>query len=160
MDKKELVRTLLVKAVKTLVVLFTLFAMGWFVEQLPFARELPFLSPKLPVSVFVNAVVALLAVASFVNFGREAGPAVAGLLDFVPRSGEIFGNAVKIFALLFSFYAFQDAIFPFVGEFEWVYHSLFLGLTLFFLVRAGLLIYAASEEISRYLITVLNPPKP
>lgn len=148
------------KAVKTLVVLFTLFSMGWFVEQLPFAQDLPFFSLKLPVAVFINAVVSALAVAAFVNFGREAGPAVAGLMDFVPKAGEIFGNGVIIAALVFSYHAFQAAIFPFIESYEWVYQSFFLGFTLFFLVRAGLLIYAASEPLSRWLLAIINPPKP
>lgn len=159
MEKKELFRTLLAKAIKTLVVLFTLFAMGWFVGQLPYAEALPFLSDRLPVAVFVNAVVSLLAVVVFVKFGAEAGPAVAGLLDFVPKAGDIFGNLTKILALLFSYHAFQEAVFPFIETYEWVYQSLFLGLTLFFLVRAGLLVYGASEELSRYLLSVIHPQK-
>jgi len=160
MAKKELFRTLLVKSIKTLIVLFTLFAMGWFVEQLPFAQALPFFSPKLPVSVFLNAVVSALAVAAFVKFGAESGPAVDGLLDFVAKAGELFGNVVKIAALLFAYYAFQAAVFPFISDFEWVYQSFFLGLTLFFLVRAGLQVYRASEGISKFLLGVLQPEKP
>lgn len=159
MEKKELFRTLLAKGIKTLVVLFTLFAMGWFVGQLPYAEALPFLSEKLPVAAFMNAVVSLLAVTVFVKFGAEAGPAVAGLLDFVPKAGDIFGNLTKILALLFSYHAFQEAVFPFIEAYEWVYQSLFLGLTLFFLVRAGLLVYGASEELSRYLLSVIHPQK-
>lgn len=159
MEKKELFRTLLVKAVKTLVVLFTLFAMGWFVGQLPYAEALPFLSEKLPVAAFINAVVSLLAVVVFVKFGAEAGPAVAGLLEFVPKAGDIFGNLVKILALLFSYHAFQEAVLPFIETYEWVYQSFFLGFTLFFLVRAGLLVYGASEELSRYLLSVIHPQK-
>jgi hypothetical protein len=159
MGKKDLFRTLLLKSIKTLVVLFTLFAMGWFVEQLPFAQALPFLSQKLPVSVFLNAVVAVLAVAVFVNFGGEAAPAVDGLLDFVPKAGELSCNVVKICALLFSYYAFQAAIFPFIRDFEWVYQIVFLGLTLFFLAKTGLLVYYASEEISRFLLGVIHPYK-
>ena len=159
MGKKDLFRTLLLKSVKTLVVLFTLFAMGWFVEQLPFAQALPFLSQKLPVSVFLNAVVAVLAVVAFVNFGGEAAPAVDGLLDFVPKAGELSCNVVKICALLFSYYAFQGAIFPFIKDLEWVYQIVFLGLTLFFLAKTGLLVYYASEEISRFLLGVIHPYK-
>ena len=159
MGKKDLFRTLLLKSVKTLVVLFTLFAMGWFVEQLPFAQALPFLSQKLPVSVFLNAVVSVLAVAVFVNFGGESAPSVDGLLDFVPKAGELSCNMVKICSLLFSYYAFQAAIFPFIRDFEWVYQIIFLGLTLFFLAKTGLLVYYASEEISRFLLGVLHPYK-
>ncbi|OGR69267.1 MAG: hypothetical protein A2081_05465 [Elusimicrobia bacterium GWC2_61_19] len=157
MPKKDLFRTLLVKSVKTLIVLFTLFAMGWFVEQLPFAQALPFFSAKLPVSVFLNAVVSFLAVAAFVKFGAESAPAVDGLLDFMAGAGELFGNIVKILSLLFSYYAFQAAIFPFISGFEWVYQSFFLGFTLFFLARAGLQIYGASEGLSRFLLGVLHP---
>lgn len=159
MGKKDLFRTLLLKSVKTLVVLFTLFAMGWFVEQLPFAQALPFLSQKLPVSVFLNAVVSVLAVVVFVKFGGEAAPAVDGLLDFVPKAGELSCNAVKICALLFSYYAFQAAIFPFIRDLEWVYQIVFLGFTLFFLAKTGLLVYYASEEISRFLLGVIHPYK-
>ncbi len=159
MGKKDLFRTLLLKSVKTLVMLFTLFAMGWFVEQLPFAQALPFLSQKLPVSVFLNAVVAVLAVVVFVKFGEESSAAVDGLLDFVPKAGELSGNVVKICALLFSYYAFQAAIFPFIQDFEWVYQLVFLGLTLFFLAKTGLLVYYASEEVSRFLLGVIHPYK-
>ena len=159
MGKKDLFRTLLLKSVKTLVVLFTLFAMGWFVDQLPFAQALPFLSQKLPVSVFLNAVVSILAVAVFVKFGGESAPSVEGLLDFVPKAGELSCNVVKICALLFSYYAFQAAIFPFIKDFEWVYQVVFLGLTLFFLAKTGLLVYYASEEISRFLLGIIHPYK-
>ncbi len=148
---------MLIKAVKTLVVLFTLFSIGFFVESLPFAQSLPFLSRKLPVSVFLNAVVSLLAMILFVKFGSEASPSVDGLLDFVPKAGELACNIVKILTLLFAYYAFQSAVFPFISDFEWIYQSVFLGFTLFFLVRAGLQVYHASEEISKYLVGALRP---
>ena len=159
MGKKDLFRTLLQKAVKTLVVLFMLFAMGWFVDQLPFAQALPFISHKLPVSVFLNAVVSLLAVVVFVKFGGESAGAVEGLLDFVPKAGELSCNAVRIFALLFSYYAFQAATFPFLKDLEWVYQLCFLGMTLFFLAKTGLLVYYASDEISRFLLGIIHPYK-
>lgn len=156
MGKKELLWELAVKAVKTLVALFTLFAIGVFVDSLPYARSLPFLSARLPVGVFLNAVVSLLAVTVFVRFGAEASPAVDGLLGFMPGAGRLARSAVKLLALLFSYYAFQDAVFPFIADFEWVYQSLFLGLTLFYVVRAGLQIYGSSEELSRFLVGVLR----
>lgn len=159
MGKKELFWTLLIKAVKTLVVLFTLFAIGYFVDVLPFAQPLPFISFRLPVSVFLNAVVSLLAIAVFVRFGSESSPTVDGLLDFVPKAGELLCNIVRIMALLFAYYAFQDAIFPFIEELEWIYQAVFLGFTLFFLVRAGLQVYFASEEISKFLVGMLRPYK-
>ena len=157
MGKKDLFWTLLIKAVKTLVVLFTLFAIGYFVEALPFARPLPFISFRLPVSVFLNAIVSLLAIIVFVRFGAEAAPSVDGLLDFVPRAGELVCNVVRVLALLFAYYAFQDAVFPFISDLEWIYQALFLGATLFFLVRIGLQVYYASEEISKFLVGILKP---
>jgi len=51
------------------------------------------------------------------------------------------------------------AIFPFIPDFEWVYQMVFLGFTLFFLARTGLLIYHASEEISRFLLGVIHTYK-
>lgn len=159
MGKKELFWELAVKAVKTLVALFALFAAGYFVETLPYAGSLPFLSVKLPVGVFLNAVISLVAVVLFVKFGAEASPAADGLLDFMPGAGKLARSVVKILALLFSYYAFQDAVFPFIADFEWVYQALFLGFTLFFVVRAVLQVYYSSEEISRFLINALRPPK-
>lgn len=159
MGKKELFWTLLIKAVKTLVVLFTLFAIGFFVDSLPFARPLPFISGRLPVSVFLNAVVSLLAIIVFVKFGSESAPSVDGLVEFVPKAGELACNVVRIFALLFAYYAFQDAVFPFISEYEWIYQSLFLGFTLFFLVRVGLQVYSVSEDISKFLVGILRPYK-
>ena len=159
METKELFWSLLAKAVKTLVALFTLFAIGFFVESLPYARSLPFLSQRLPVSVFLNAVVSLLGVIVFVKFGAEASPAVDGILGFMPGAGRLARSVIKILALLFAYYAFQDAVFPFIADYEWVYQSLFLGFMLFFLVRAGLQVYHASEEISEFLVGVLRPYK-
>lgn len=157
MGKKDLFRLLILKAVKTLVVLFTLFAIGWFVEQLPFAQALPFFSQRLSVGVFLDTVVSLLGLIVFVKFGSESAPAVDGLLDFVPKAGDLSGNVVKVFALVFAYYAFQPAVFPFVRDFEWIYQSVFLGLTLFFLARAGLHVYRASDEISRVLLGIMHP---
>lgn len=158
MGKKELFWDLATKAVKTLVALFTLFAMGYFVERLPYARSLPFISVKLPVSVFLNAVVSALAVVVFVRFGVEASPAADGLMDFMPGAGKFARSVVKILALLFSYYAFQEPIFPFIENYEWAYQALFLGFTLFYLVRAGLHLYAASENISKFLVGALRQP--
>jgi hypothetical protein len=160
MGKRELFHTLLQKAVKMLVVLFSLFAIGWFVQQLPFAQALPFMSQKLPVSVFLDSVVSLLALIVFVKFGAEAAPAVDGLVDFVQEAGELFRNVLRIFALLFAYYAFQPAVFPFIRDLEWIYQSVFLCFTLFFLARAGLHIYRASDGISRFLLGVLHPYPP
>lgn len=157
MAKKELLWDLLIKAVKMLVVLFTLAAIGTFVEYLPFARALPFLSLKLPVSVFLNAVVSLLGLIVFVKFGAEASPAADGILDFIPGAGRLTRSLIKIAALLFAYFAFQDAVFPFIADYEWAYQTVFLGFTLFFLVRAGLQVYEASEEISKFLVAGLRP---
>ncbi len=159
MAKKELLWNLLIKAVKTLVALFTLVAIGTFVEYLPYAKALPFLSHKLPVGVFLNAVVSLLGLIVFVKFGAEASPAADGILEFVPGAGRLLRSIVKILALLFAYYAFQDAVFPFIEGYEWAYQTVFLGLTLFFLVRAGLQIYESSEEISKFLVSGLRPYK-
>ncbi len=159
METKELFWSLLAKAVKTLVALFTLFAIGFFVESLPYARSLPFLSQRLPVSVFLNAVVSLLGVIVFVKFGAEASPAVDGILGFMPGAGRLARSVIKILALLFAYYAFQDAVFPFIADYEWVYQSLFLGFMLFFLVRAGLQVYRSSGEISEFLVGILRPYK-
>ncbi|MDO8805609.1 MAG: hypothetical protein Q7R35_14410 [Elusimicrobiota bacterium] len=159
MGKKELCWSLLIKAVKALVALFTLFAMGFFVESLPYARSLPFLSLKLPVSVLLNAVVSLLGVIVFVKFGAESSAAFDGILDFMPGSGRLARSVIKILSLLFAYYAFQDAVFPFIGGYEWAYQALFLGFTLFFLIRAGLQVYHSSEEISKFLVGALRPYK-
>ena len=156
MKKKELFWELAVKAVKTLVALFALFAAGYFLESLPYSAELPFLSRKLPIGVFLNAVISLTAVALFVRFGVEASPAADGIFDFMPGAGKLARSLVKIAALVFSYYAFQDAVFPFIADYEWIYQSLFLGFTLFFVVRSVLQIYYSSEEISRFLISVLR----
>jgi len=157
MGKKELFWSLLIKAVKALVALFMLFAIGFFVESLPYARSLPFLSQKLPVSVFLNAVVSLLGIIVFVKFGAEASPAADGILDFMPGAGRLSRSVIKILALLFAYYAFQGAVFPFIEGYEWAYQALFLGFTLFFLIRAGLQVYHSSEEISKFLVNALRP---
>ncbi len=158
MTKKDLSWELAVKAVKTLVALFALFAAGYFVESLPYSGSLPFLSRKLPVGVFLNAVISLLAVGLFIRFGSEASPAADGIVSFMPGAGKLVRSLVKILALLFAYYAFQDAVFPFIEEYEWVYQSLFLGFTLFYVVRAVLQVYYSSEEISRFLLGALRQP--
>jgi hypothetical protein len=157
MSNKELLWELAAKSVKALLALFTLFAAGFFLESLPYARSLPFFSPLLPVSVFLSAVISLLAVAVFVKYGAEASPAADGLLDFLPGAGKLLRSVVKILALLFSYYAFQDAVLPFIYGYEWAYQSVFLGFTLFFTARAALQVYSSSEEISRFIVGALRP---
>jgi len=160
MPKTESFRDLLLKTIKTLLVLFTLYAMGWFVNILPFAQSLPFFSSKLPIGVFLGAVLSLLMLIMLVVFGAEVSPAMDRLLDFIPKAGKLFGNLVRIGAGLFAYYSFQPAVFPFIPDFVCAYQSVFLGLILFFLARAGLLVYAASEDISRFLLGFLNPYSP
>ena len=159
MSKKELFKALLVKAVKVLVILFALYLISWFIGILPFAKALPFFTDKLPVPVFLNTVVSLLALMVFVGFGSESKALLDGLLERLRGAGELFSNIVRIIALLFAYYAFQEAVFPFIGNFEWVYQSLFLAVTVFFLVKAGLQVYQASEEISRFLLSLFDPYK-
>ena len=159
MSKKELFKALLVKAVKVLVVLFSLLLISWFMNILPFARVLPFFTDKLPVSVFLNAIISLLALIVFVGFGSESKALLDGLLERLAGPGELFSYIVKIMALLFAYYAFQEAVFPFIGNFEWVYQSLFLVFTMFFLAKAGLQVYHASEEISKFLLSLFEPYK-
>ncbi|HAH32854.1 MAG TPA: hypothetical protein DCL44_11130 [Elusimicrobia bacterium] len=159
MDKKELFKALLVKAVKVLVVLTALFLISCFIGVLPFAKSLPFFTEKLPISVFLNAVISLLALMAFVGFGSETKVLIDGLLERLAGAGDLFSHIVKILALLFAYYAFQEAVFPFIRNFEWVYQSLFLVFTMFFLAKAGLQVYHASEEISRFLLSLFNPYK-
>ena len=103
--------------------------------------------------------VSLLAVIVFVAFGAETAPLMDLLLEFIPRAGALTGNLVKILSVLFAYGAFQQAIFPFIPDYEWAYQSIFLGFILFFLARTGLLVYAASESISRFLMGFLDPYK-
>ncbi len=156
MTQKELLWELAVKSVKTLLALFTLLAAGLFVSGLPYARELPFFSGRLPVSVFLGAVVSALAVAVFIKFGSEISPVLDGVLEFLPGAGRLARSVAKVLALLFSYYAFQEAVFPFIGGFEWVYQALFLGFTLFFTARAALQIYSSSEAVSRSIVGTLR----
>jgi len=160
MSKKAHLNVLLLKTVKTLVVFFTLSSIGWFVGILPFAQSLPVFSARLPIGVFLGSVISLLMLIVLVVFGAEVAPAMDSLLDFIPRAGKLFGNLVGIAAGLFAYSAFQPAVFPFIPGFEWAYQAVFLGLILFFLARAGLLVYAASEDISRVLMGLFNPYKP
>ena len=159
MSKKELFKALLVKTIKMLVVLAALFIISWFIGILPFARLLPFFTEKLPVPVFLNAVISLLALTAFVGFGSETKTLLDGLLERLGGAGELFSHMVKILALLFAYYAFQEAVFPFIGDFEWIYQSLFLAVTVFFLAKAGLQVYHASEEISKFLLSLFEPYK-
>jgi len=159
MSKEELLKALLIKVVKVLVVLLALFLISAFINFLPFAGALPFLSEKLPVSVFLNAVVSLFALLAFAGFGSEVKTLLDRLLDRPAGTGELFLNIVRTLALLFAYYAFQEAVFPFIGDFEWVYQSLFLAVTMFFLAKIGLQVYGASEEISKFLLSLLDPYK-
>jgi hypothetical protein len=141
------------------VLLASLYAADWLIGILPFAKELPFLTSKLSAAAFLSALVSLLTVVVLVLFGSDIGPPADALLDFVPRAGDLAGNLVRIAVLLYAYGAFQPVIFPFIPDYEWAYQSLFLGLTVFFLARAGLLMYAASESISGFIFGAFNPYK-
>lgn len=157
MTKQESLQDLALKGAKTLVVFLTLAAIGWAIAVLPFAADLPFISTRLPASVFFTAVLKALAIAVFIMFGVEISTSVDALADFVPKAGMLVRNVIKILATLFAYDAFQPAVYPFIRNYEWLYQSVFLGFSLFFLAKAGLLLYAASEQIGRFLLGVFNP---
>ncbi len=163
MDENSPLRLLVLKSLKTLVALFTLAAISWAVGAMPLANDLPFISSKLPVAVFIDALLASFGITVFVLYGAEISPYADALLPRVPGAGALAGNLVKLLATLFAFDSFKAPVFPFIPEYEWLYQSVFLGLSLFFLARAGLIVYAASETIGGFLLELFTiqrrPPK-
>ena len=160
MEENSPPRLLLLKSIKTLVVLFTLGAISWAVGAMPLANDLPFISSKLPVAVFIDALLAALGIAVFVLYGAEISPFADALMPQVPRAGALTGNLVKLLATLFAFDSFKAPVFPFIPDYEWLYQSVFLGFSLFFLARAGLIVYAASETIGGFLLGLISFRRP
>ena len=156
MIKKDLVINLSVEALKTAIVLFTLLFISRFIEVLPFSG-LPVFNNIITAAELLTAFVSAAAIAVFIKAGLNAKPAVDELLHWLPGAGTLLNYLTGIAALLFAYSAFQPVIFPFIMEFEWVYQSAFLAVTLFLLAKAALHIYGASESASRFLISVFRP---
>ncbi|MFA6434471.1 MAG: hypothetical protein WCW52_07235 [Elusimicrobiales bacterium] len=158
MIKRDLTTYLLVEALKTTIVLFTLLLMGRFIETLPFA-VLPVFNKLVTADELIAAFISAAAIAVFIKAGSNAKTAVDELLPQLPGAGKLLNYVTGIVALLFAYAAFQPVVFPFIPEFEWVYQSLFLAATLFLLAKAALHVYGASESLSRFLVSVLQSGK-
>ena len=156
MAKKDLIISLSVEALKTVIVLFTLLLISRFIEALPFAG-LPVFNGRITAAELLVAFVCAAAITVFVKAGLNAKAAVDELLHWLPGAGTLLNYLTGIAALLFAYSAFQPVVFPFIRELEWVYQSLFLAFTLFLLAKAALHIYGASESASRFLISVFRP---
>jgi hypothetical protein len=157
MTKKDTFRDLVVKTVKVMFILSALFAAGVFIDMLPFAAELPFIDDRLPVSVFLNALLSLLSIAAFIKYGTEARPRVDALADRVKGSGALVSYTVTMAAILVAYYSFQGPVYPFIKDYEWAYQSFFLALTLFFMTKAGIIVYASGEDVGRFFLSLMDP---
>lgn len=158
MVKKELLINLSVSAIKTAIMLLTLLLINRFVEVLPFAG-LPIFGELITVADLLSAFICAAAIAVFIKESRGAKKTVDELLCWLPGAGTLLNYLSGIAALLFAYPAFQPVAFPFITEFEWVYQTLFLAVTLFLLAKAALHVYGASESVSRFLISVFHPYK-
>ncbi|MBI4802586.1 MAG: hypothetical protein HY796_08700 [Elusimicrobia bacterium] len=158
MINKNLVTAVLIEALKTAIILLTLLLISRFIEILPFSG-LPVFNRYITAADLLVAVVSLAAIIVFIKAGFNAGPAVDELFRRLPGAGTLLNYFTGIVAVLFAYPAFQPVIFPFIKDFEWIYQSLFLAVTLFLLAKAGLYIYHASEALSRVIISALHPYK-
>ncbi len=158
MVRKELVIGLSVEALKTAIVLFTLLLISKFIDILPFAG-LPVFNKVITAAELLAAFVSAAAIAVFIKAGLNAKAPADELLHWLPGAGTLLNYLTGIIALLFAYSAFQAVVFPFIEDFEWVYQSLFLAVTLFLLAKVALHVYGASESVSRFLISALHPYK-
>ncbi|MBU2573775.1 MAG: hypothetical protein KKH28_06860 [Elusimicrobia bacterium] len=158
MLNKSLLTAVSIEALKTAIILFALLLISRFIEILPFSG-LPVFNRHITAADLLVAVVSLAAIIVFIKAGFNARPAVDELFHWLPGAGTLLNYITGIIAILFAYPAFQPVIFPFIKDFEWVYQSLFLGVTLFLLAKAGLCVYHAGEALSRAIISALQPYK-
>lgn len=158
MINKNLATAVLIETLKTVIILVTLLLMSRFIELLPFSG-LPVFNGYITAADVLVAVVSLSAIIVFIKAGFNVKAPVDELVRWMPGAGTLLNYLVSIAALLFAYQAFQPVVFPFIKDFEWIYKSLFLAVTLFLLVKAGIYIYNTSETLSRAIVTALNPYK-
>jgi hypothetical protein len=158
MPNRNLTEKLAVEALKTAIVLLTLFVISGIIAGLPFAG-LPVFNGSITAAGLLAAFVSAAVIAVLIKAGANAKSTVDELLPWLPGAGTLLNYLTELAALMFAYSAFQPVVFPFIRDFEWCYQSLFLAVTLFLLARAALHIYGASESVSRFLISVLHPYK-
>jgi len=158
MINKNLATAVLIEALKTAIILFTLLLISRFIEILPFS-DLPAFNNHITAADLLVAVVSLTAIIVFIKAGVNAKTSVDELFRWLPGAGTFLNYIIGIIAVLFAYSAFQPVIFPFIKDFEWIYQSLFLAVTLFLLAKAGLYVYNTGEELSRAIISALHPYK-
>lgn len=158
MINKNLATAVLIEAVKTVIILMTLLLMTRFIEMLPFSG-LPVFNRVITAADVLAAVLSLAAIIVFVKASFNAKPSIDELLRVLPNAGTLVNYLAGIVALLFAYQAFQPVTFPFIRDLEWIYQSLFLGVTLFLLAKVGIYVYNTSEALSRAIVAALNPYK-
>lgn len=158
MPDKDLAMKLAVEALRTAIVLAVLLVMVRFIEILPFSG-LPVLDPRISASDLLAACASAAGIWIFLKAGANAGPVVDALAPWLPGAGTLLLHVMRLSAVLFAYSAFQGLTRPFIGDLEWLYQSVFLAPTLFFLAKAVMHIYAASESVSRAVLSALDPYK-
>jgi hypothetical protein len=139
-------------------VLATLLFISRFIEALPFSG-MPVLNKFITAAELLAALIAAAAIVVFIKAGRNAKTTVDELAYWLPGAGTLLNYFTGLAAVLFAYSAFQAVVFPFIIDFEWVYQSLFLAVTLFLLAKIALHVYGASENVSRFLVSVFHPYK-
>lgn len=158
MLNKDLAVKLAIEALKTVIVLFTLLILGRFIETLPFAG-LPVFDQRISAADLLAACVSAAAIAVFLKAGSNARVIVDELAGWLPGAGTLLAYLMRLSALLYAYAAFQPVTQPFIGNFEWIYQSVFLAVTLFLLAKAVVHVHGASESVSRAILAALNPYK-
>ena len=148
----------MIETLKTIIILVTLLLINRFIELQKFA-ELPVFNGFITATDLLVAIVSLAAIIVFTKAGFNMKAAVDELVTWMPGAGTLLNYLTSIAALLFAYQAFQPVVFPFIKDFEWIYKSLFLAVTLFLLAKVGLYVYNTSESLSRAIIAALNPYK-
>jgi mannose/fructose/N-acetylgalactosamine-specific phosphotransferase system component IIC len=155
MSNKDLAAKLAVEGVKTAIMLFVLLLIGRFIETLPFAG-LPVFHGLISAADMLSACVSAAAIAVFIKAGLNAKTTVDELAVWLPGAGTLLIYLTRLVSVLFAYSAFQAVALSFIGDLEWAYQSVFLACTLFLLAKSALLIYGASESMSRCLLSVFN----
>ncbi len=99
----------------------------------------------------ISAVILSIIVVMLVGFAMRIELRLNYFVNSFPQSGSYVKYFVFLIVILIIYFAFNPIVTPYLGEFEWLYHMVFLVALITLLAIIGMSLYGSVDEITAYI---------
>jgi len=152
---KGTIEQLLPLFMQTFVGIIILLIIWMVVSSLPMLDEISF-PLDFTLTELLAAVILIIIAIMLINFGSRMELRLSYLVKNFPQGGTMVKQFIYLIAILIAYIALQPLALPYLAEFYWLYHVIFLLLFLIVIVILGSSIYSNSEE---FVLLFTNPKR-